>query len=161
VAEETPHQLLKQKCIIVSSIVENCVLGRDALFKHHFMYNGRKQTIYRVPETEHFQEKETPFVIARSLRFPRYSTCVLESGKEEEQDPQISCHFVKCSNIPTGLDLEPFISLAPSRSFRVVAINRTNTTIFLPRLTVLGTLNLQETKKNNPSRFVSRILDSN
>jgi hypothetical protein len=25
----------------------------------------------------------------------------------------------------------------------------------------LGTLNLQETKKNNPSRFVSRILDSN
>ena len=149
-AEETPHQLLKQEFIIVSSIVENCVLGRDALYKHHFMYNGRKQTIYRVPETDHFQEKETPFVIARSLRIPRYSTCVLESGKEEAQDPHISCHFVKCSNIPTGLDLEPFISLAPSRSFRVVAINRTNTTIFLPRLTVLGTLNLQETKKTTP-----------
>ena len=145
VADEAPHQLLEQEFIIVDGIVENCVLGRDALYQHHFVYNGKKQTIYRVPEIDHFQEKETPFVIARPLRIPRYSSCVLESGKEGAQVPHSTCHFVKCTNIPTGLDLEPFVSIAPSRSFRVVAINRTNKTIFLPRLTVLGTLS---TNKN-------------
>jgi hypothetical protein len=46
VAEETPHQLLKKEFIIVSSIVEICVLGSDALFKHQYMYNRRKQTSY-------------------------------------------------------------------------------------------------------------------
>ena len=48
VADEAPHQLLEQEFIIVDGIVENCVLGRDALYQHHFVYNGKKQTIYRV-----------------------------------------------------------------------------------------------------------------
>jgi hypothetical protein len=77
VADEAPHQLLEQEFIIVNGIVENCVLGRDALYQHYFVYNGRKQTIYRVPEIDHFQEKETPFVIARPFRIPFYSSCVL------------------------------------------------------------------------------------
>jgi len=75
---------------------------------------------------------------------------LLWQKKRHAQVPHISCHFVKCSNIPTGLDLEPFISLAPSRSIRVVASNRTDKTIFLPRLTVLETLNIQETPKATP-----------
>ncbi len=82
VADEAPHQLLEQEFIIVGGIVENCVLGRDALYQHHFVYNGRKQTIYRVPEIDHFQEKETLFVIARPLRIPCYSSCIFEIGKE-------------------------------------------------------------------------------
>ena len=82
VADEAPHQLLEQEFIIVGGIVENCVLGRDALYQHHFVYNGRKQTIYRVPEIDHFQEKETLFVIARPLRIPCYSSCIFEIEKE-------------------------------------------------------------------------------
>jgi hypothetical protein len=102
VADEAPHQLPEQKFIIVDGIVEKCLLGRDALYQQHFMYNGRKQTIYQVPEIDHFQEKETPFVIARPFRIPCYSSCVLESGKEEAQVPYSTCHLVKCTNIPTG-----------------------------------------------------------
>ncbi|KAK4045837.1 hypothetical protein OUZ56_033883 [Daphnia magna] len=60
VAEETPRQALRQKFIIVNGIVEDCVLGCDALWKHQFIYNGRQQSIYRVPEIDHFQETENP-----------------------------------------------------------------------------------------------------
>ncbi|KZR98175.1 Uncharacterized protein APZ42_006531, partial [Daphnia magna] len=47
-----------------------------------------------------------------------------------------------CCNIPSGLSLEPYISTTPNRSLRVVAVNGTDKTIFLPRLTVLGTLHI-------------------
>ncbi|KZR97115.1 Uncharacterized protein APZ42_008193, partial [Daphnia magna] len=47
----------------------------------------------------------------------------------------------------SGLSLEPYISTTPNRSLRVVAVNGTDKTIFLPRLTVLGTLRI-----SRPSR---------
>ncbi|KAK4007195.1 hypothetical protein OUZ56_012355 [Daphnia magna] len=149
VAEETPSQALRQKFIVVNEIIEDCVLGRDALWKHQFIYNGKQQSIYRVPEIDHFQETENPFVISESLRIPPNSNSVLET-REEETHPFNSLntgHFVRCCNIPSGLCLEPYISTTPNRSLRVVAVNGTDKTIFLPRLTVLGTLRI-----SRPSR---------
>ncbi|KAK4017118.1 hypothetical protein OUZ56_032071 [Daphnia magna] len=149
VAEETSRQALRQKFIVVNGIVEDCVLGRDALWKHQFIYNGKQQSIYRVPEIDHFQETETPFVISKSLRIPPNSTSLLETREEETHpfNPLNTCHFVRCCNIPSGLSLEPYISTTPNRSLRVVAVNGTDKTIFLPRLTVLGTLHI-----SRPSR---------
>ncbi|KAK4028173.1 hypothetical protein OUZ56_017433 [Daphnia magna] len=149
VAEETPRQALRQKFIIVNGIVEDCVLGRDALWKHQFIYNGKQQSIYQVPEIDHFQETENPFVISKSLRIPPISTSLLETREEETHpfNPLNTCHFVRCCNILSGLSLEPYISTTPNRSLRVVAVNGTDKTIFLPRLTVLGTLHI-----SRPSR---------
>ncbi|KZS02122.1 Uncharacterized protein APZ42_000969, partial [Daphnia magna] len=133
----------------VNGIVEDCVLGRDALWKNQFIYNGKQQSIYRVPEIDHFQETENSFVISKSLRIPPNSTNFLETREEDTHpfNPLNTCHFVRCCNIPSGLSLEPYISMAPNRSLRVVAVNGTDETIFLPRLTVLGTLRI-----SRPSR---------
>ncbi|KAK4006419.1 hypothetical protein OUZ56_011572 [Daphnia magna] len=60
VAEETPRQALRQKFIVVNGIVEDWVLEHDELSNHPFIYNGRQQSIYRVPEIDHFQETENP-----------------------------------------------------------------------------------------------------
>ncbi|KAK4028557.1 hypothetical protein OUZ56_021562 [Daphnia magna] len=144
VAEETQRQALRQKFIVVNGIVEDCVLGRDALWKHQFIYNGKQQSIYRVPEIDHFQETENPFVISKSFRISPNSTSLLETREVETHpfNPLNTCHFVRCCNIPSGLSLEPYISTTPNRSLRVVAVNGTDKTIFLPRLTVLGTLHI-------------------
>ncbi|KAK4007302.1 hypothetical protein OUZ56_012462 [Daphnia magna] len=101
-----------------------------------------RQSIYRVPEIDHFQETENPFVIRKSLRIPPNSSSLLENREEETHpfNPLNTCHFVRCCNIPSGLSLEPYISTTPNRSLRVVAVKGTDKTIFLPRLTVLGTL---------------------
>ncbi|KAK4024520.1 hypothetical protein OUZ56_009942 [Daphnia magna] len=149
VAQETPRQAPWQKFIVVNGIVEDCVLGRDALWKHQFIYNGKQQSIYRVPEIDHFQETENPFVISKSLRIPPNSTNFLETREEETHpfNPLNTCHFLRCCNIPSGLSLEPYFSTTPNRSLRVVAVNGTDKTIFLPRLTVLGTFRI-----SRPSR---------
>ncbi|KZR95744.1 Uncharacterized protein APZ42_010315, partial [Daphnia magna] len=136
-AEETPRQALRQKFIVVSGMVEDCVLGRDALWKHQFIYNGTQQSIYRVPEIDNYQETENAFVISKSLRIPPNSTSLLETREEETHpfNPLNTYHFVRCCNIPSGLSLGPYISTTPNRSLRVVAVNGTDKTIFLPHLT--------------------------
>ncbi|KZS06385.1 Uncharacterized protein APZ42_030174 [Daphnia magna] len=144
VAEETPRQALRQKFIFVNGIVEDCVLGHDALWKHQFIYYGRQQSIYRVPEIDHFQETENPFVISKSLRIPPNSTSLLGTREQETHpfNPLNTCPFVRCCNITFGLSLEPYIYTTPNRSLHVVAVNGTDKNIFLTRLTVLGILRI-------------------
>ncbi|KZS05506.1 Uncharacterized protein APZ42_031280 [Daphnia magna] len=147
--EEAPHQALRQKLIIVNGIVEDIVLGPDALWKHQFIFNGRQQSIYRFPEIDHFQETENPFVISKCLRIPLNSTSLLGTREEEIHpfNPLNTCHFVRYCNIPSRLSLEPYISTIHNHSLHVVAVNGTDKTIFLPHLTVLGTLRI-----STPSR---------
>jgi hypothetical protein len=78
---EQPHESLKQEFIVVHGIVEDCILGLDALYEHRFMFDGHERCVYRVKESDQLPNRRDPFVlVASKLKLPPFLACVMESG---------------------------------------------------------------------------------
>ncbi|XP_045032412.1 uncharacterized protein LOC123474377 [Daphnia magna] len=141
VEDERPREPFQQEFIVVPEIMEECVLGLDALYEHKFMIDGRERRVYRVRESDQLQNDDKPtMMVAVKTKIPPSSACVVES---ENSDVKLSldtaCFLVKNPRLPAGLRLDPFVSTKRDNGmFRIVIVNETNQTISLPRYTILG-----------------------
>nr|CAH0111999.1 unnamed protein product [Daphnia galeata] len=78
-----PHEFLKQEFIVVHGIVEDYILGIDALYKHRFMIDGPERCVYRIKESDQLPNRRDPFVlVASKLKLPPFLACVMESWGE-------------------------------------------------------------------------------
>lgn len=105
------------------------------------MIDGRERRVYRVREPDQLRNDDRPtMMVALRTKIPPSSACVVES---ENSDVKLSldtaCFLVKNPRLPAGLRLDPFVSTKLDNGlFRIVIVNETNHTIYLPRYTILG-----------------------
>ncbi|KAI9557217.1 hypothetical protein GHT06_017035 [Daphnia sinensis] len=81
VEDERPREPFQQEFIVVQGIMEECVLGLDALYQHDFVIDGRERRVYRAKESDQLQNVDQPIMMAASrLKIPPSSACLMESG---------------------------------------------------------------------------------
>ncbi|KAK4009663.1 hypothetical protein OUZ56_018809 [Daphnia magna] len=106
VEDERPREPFQQEFIVVPEIMEECVLGLDALYEHKFMIDGRERRVYRVRESDQLQNDDKPtMMVAVKTKIPPSSACVVES---ENSDVKLSldtaCFLVKTHGYPPVFD---------------------------------------------------------
>ncbi|KAI9552203.1 hypothetical protein GHT06_022542 [Daphnia sinensis] len=96
---------LRPPFIVVQGIMEECVLGLDALYQHDFVIDGRERRVYRAKESDQLQDVDQPIMMAASrLKIPPSSACLMESGNSGfKLFPDTTCCFTKDSRLPPGL----------------------------------------------------------
>jgi hypothetical protein len=101
---EQPHESVKQEFIVVHGIVEDCILGLDALYEHRFMIDGHERCVYRVKESDQLPNRRDPFVlVASKLKLPPFSACVMESGGEGARvPPDFTLYLERNPRLPAG-----------------------------------------------------------
>ncbi|EFX76577.1 hypothetical protein DAPPUDRAFT_106807 [Daphnia pulex] len=78
--ENTP-EFLSQEFVVAQGIMEDCILGLDALYEHKFVIDGFEKQVYRVREPDQFTNRLEPFIMTGGkLTIPPFSACVMESG---------------------------------------------------------------------------------
>ncbi|KAK4013268.1 hypothetical protein OUZ56_025502 [Daphnia magna] len=97
VEDERPREPFQQEFIVIPEIMEECILGLDALYEHKFMIDGRERRVYRVRESDQLQNDDKPtMMVAVKTKIPPSSACVVES---ENSDVKLSldtaCFLVK------------------------------------------------------------------
>jgi hypothetical protein len=81
VTNERPSESLQQEFVVVQGIMEECVLGLDALYQHNFVTDGHKKRVYRVRGSDQSNNRRDPVVvIQKKLVVPPFSACIMESG---------------------------------------------------------------------------------
>ncbi|KAI9554903.1 hypothetical protein GHT06_020181 [Daphnia sinensis] len=168
VEEERPREPFQQEFIVVQGIMEECVLGLDALYQHNFVIDGRERCVYRVKESDQLQNVDQPIMMAASrLKVPPSSACLMESGSSGfKLSPDTTCCFIKDSRLPPGLRIDPYVSTKPNeRFFQIALINETSHTIVLPRPTTLGRVVFKPCARvvscaNKPSNLPPDILEA-
>jgi hypothetical protein len=81
VTNERPSESLQQEFVVVHGIMEECVLGLDALYQHNFVIDGHKKRVYRVRGSDQSNNRRDPVVvIQKQLVVPPFSACIMESG---------------------------------------------------------------------------------
>ncbi|KAK4003863.1 hypothetical protein OUZ56_005614 [Daphnia magna] len=141
VEDERPREPFQQEFIVVPEIMEECVLGLDALYEHKFMIDGHERRVYRVRESDQLQNDDKPtMMVAVKTKIPPSSACVVESNNSDVKlFLDTACFLVKNPRLPAGLRLDPFVSTKRDNGmFRNVIVNETNHTISLSRYTILG-----------------------
>ncbi|KZS01523.1 Uncharacterized protein APZ42_001794 [Daphnia magna] len=140
VEDKRPREPFQQEFIVIQGILEECVLGLDALYEHNFVIDGRERRVYRVKESDQLHNVDQPIMMAASrLRIPPSSVCLMESGNSGcKLSPDTTFCFLKDSRLPPGLQVDPYVSTNPNeRFFQIALINETLHTIVLPRHTTL------------------------
>jgi hypothetical protein len=137
--ENTP-EFLSQEFVVAQGIMEDCILGLDALYEHKFVIDGFENRIYRVREPDQFNNRLETFIMnGGKLTIPPFSACVMESGGYGTQlPPDTSFIFKGSPGLPMGLRIDPFISQGQEFAFRLVLVNESNKTIKLASTTSLG-----------------------
>jgi hypothetical protein len=137
--ENTP-EFLSQEFVVAQGIMEDCILGLDALYEHKFVIDGFENRIYRVREPDQFNNRLETFIMnGGKLTIPPFSACVMESGGDGTQlPPDTSFIFKGSPGLPMGLRIDPFISQGQEFAFRLVLVNESNKTIKLASTTSLG-----------------------
>ncbi|KAK4007315.1 hypothetical protein OUZ56_012475 [Daphnia magna] len=112
VEDERPRKPFQQEFIVVPEIMEECVLGLDALYEQKFMIDGRERRVYRVRESDQLQNDDKPtMMVAVRTKIPPSSSSVVEN---EIGDVKLSldtaCFLVKNPRLPAGLRLDSFVS---------------------------------------------------
>jgi hypothetical protein len=152
VEDEKPHEFLTQEFIVTLGIVEDCVLGLDALYEHRFMIDGHERRVYRIRESDHLPNRRDPFVLVASrIKLPPFSACVMESGGNGAKlPPDTSLYLERNPHLPTGIRVDPFLTTDPNMGiFRIVVVNETNNSITLPSTTSLGRITFQKNQQIN------------
>ena len=153
ISESSPDTLV-QSFIVVDDISEEIVLGLDALYEHQFMFDGRKQTIYRLREPGQYPN-EPVMIVAEKTTIPPYTARVVESERGGGKLPlDVACFFTRAPELPIGLRLDPFVSTMQEEGmFNIVVVNETNKTIVLPRFQALGRVSLQRMQLRETERI--------
>ncbi|KAK4013475.1 hypothetical protein OUZ56_026030 [Daphnia magna] len=69
IEDERPREPFQQEFIVAPEIMEECVLGLDALYEHKFMIDGRERRVYRVRESDQLQnDDKTTMMVAVTKR---------------------------------------------------------------------------------------------
>ncbi|EFX75126.1 hypothetical protein DAPPUDRAFT_108167 [Daphnia pulex] len=122
VTNERPSESLQQEFVVVHGIMEECVLGLDALYQHNFVIDGHKKRVYRVRGSDQSNNRRDPVVvIQKKLIVPPFSACIMESGGDGTNfSPGTSFFLTNSPTLPPGLRLDPYVSKSASDTFRIV-----------------------------------------
>lgn len=137
---------LLQEFIVVDAITEDCVLGLDALYEHRFVLDGRERTIYRIKEPGQGNPHLPIFVTGSKVAIMPFSAQVVDTTHLVRSLPtELSFSFCRAPELPLGLRVDPFISESEKGTvIHLVIVNRTDKTITLPKLQVLGCVETKE-----------------